>query len=82
MRRADPSPREVLSSVYVCVSLSVWARSHNNEGACARVELLQYNKKTRSRTGYLAQVLMGQYEMALNIWGEVVHWIQISGRSL
>ena len=43
--------------------------------------------KKPSRTGYLAQVLMGHYQMALKLWGEVVHWIQlaqdqISGRSL
>jgi hypothetical protein len=37
------------------------------------VELLQYKKKTLN----MAEVLMGQYQVALKIWGEVVHGIQL-----
>jgi hypothetical protein len=38
------------------------------------MELLQCKKKTLN----MAEVLMGQYQMTLKIWGEVVHWIQLA----
>ena len=75
-----PIPRPERSyRVYVCHWVSGLEDS--------KTRLLQYKKKKSSRTGYMAEVLMGQYQMVLKIWGEVFHWIQLAqdqicGRSL
>jgi hypothetical protein len=62
----------------LCVTEFLGSKLQKRGGLCPRGAVAIYGKKKLSRTGYLAEVLMGLHQMALKIWSEVVHWIQLA----